>query len=252
MNKPDLASLRLETPRLILRPPRMEDFDAWAAMHDDEITTKFIGGRAAAGDRLADVHVHVWCVGHDGRRHVLGHREGERQWVGRLGPWYPEGWPEHEVGWGIAREHWGKGYASEGAAAAMDYAFDVLGWIRGHPLHRRAEPGVAGCGEAARLELPAPGADAGAVRAHARGCLGPDARAVEEKWGQAPFPRKRGLTPFSFPYWSISARKHRFLGCFSMQGAGYIRLCASASQNHLSGLVLSLHQSRQQEGRNFP
>ena len=50
------------------------------------------------------------------------------KWVGRLGPWYPEGWPDREVGWGIAREHWGKGYASEGAAAAMDYAFDVLGW----------------------------------------------------------------------------------------------------------------------------
>ncbi len=40
----------------------------------------------------------------------------------------PEGWPGTEVGWGIARAHWGRGYASEGAAAAMDYAFDVLGW----------------------------------------------------------------------------------------------------------------------------
>jgi RimJ/RimL family protein N-acetyltransferase len=52
------------------------------------------------------------------------------QWVGRLGPWNPEGWPEPEVGWGISRAHWGKGYASEGAAAAMDYAFDVLGWAQ--------------------------------------------------------------------------------------------------------------------------
>jgi len=43
MNKPDLDTLRLETPRLILRPLRMEDFDAWAAMHGDEITMKFIG-----------------------------------------------------------------------------------------------------------------------------------------------------------------------------------------------------------------
>jgi RimJ/RimL family protein N-acetyltransferase len=50
--------------------------------------------------------------------------------VGRLGPWNPEGWPEPEIGWGIAREHWGKGYAGDGAAAAMDYAFEVLGWAR--------------------------------------------------------------------------------------------------------------------------
>ena len=32
------------------------------------------------------------------------------------------------MGWGLSRDAWGKGYATEGAAACMDYAFDVLGW----------------------------------------------------------------------------------------------------------------------------
>src|SRR5690606_24170292 len=50
------------------------------------------------------------------------------RWVGRLGPWQPEGWPGTEVGWSIAREHWGKGFAPEGATAAVDWAFDQLGW----------------------------------------------------------------------------------------------------------------------------
>ncbi len=49
-------------------------------------------------------------------------------WIGRLGPWRPRDWPGTEVGWGIARSHWGKGYAFEGSIAAMDFAFDVLGW----------------------------------------------------------------------------------------------------------------------------
>ena len=49
-------------------------------------------------------------------------------WVGRIGLWYPEGWPDREVGWGLMREHVGKGYAAEAATAAIDYAFDVLGW----------------------------------------------------------------------------------------------------------------------------
>ena len=48
--------------------------------------------------------------------------------MGRLGPWQPEGWPGTEVGWSLHPEAWGRGYASEGAAAAIDYAFDVLGW----------------------------------------------------------------------------------------------------------------------------
>ena len=50
------------------------------------------------------------------------------RWVGRVGPWQPEGWPGTEVGWSIARAHWGKGFAPEGATAATDWAFDQLGW----------------------------------------------------------------------------------------------------------------------------
>ena len=50
------------------------------------------------------------------------------RWIGRLGAWSPADWPGNEIGWGLAREAWGKGYAQEGAAAAMDWAFDTLGW----------------------------------------------------------------------------------------------------------------------------
>ena len=50
------------------------------------------------------------------------------RWIGRLGPWRPEGWPGTEVMYGLAREVWGKGYASEGVAAAIDWAFSTLDW----------------------------------------------------------------------------------------------------------------------------
>jgi RimJ/RimL family protein N-acetyltransferase len=52
------------------------------------------------------------------------------RWVGRLGPWMPEGWPGPEVGWAISRECWGRGYATEGAIASTNWAFDHLGWDR--------------------------------------------------------------------------------------------------------------------------
>ena len=42
----DLESLRIETPRLILRVPRVEDLDGWAAMMADEQAARFIGGAA--------------------------------------------------------------------------------------------------------------------------------------------------------------------------------------------------------------
>jgi RimJ/RimL family protein N-acetyltransferase len=122
------ATPQLETRRLILRPPRLEDFDAWAAFANDEIAAKFLGGtqpRPTAW-RAFMCMCGAWSMTGIAMFSVIEKSSGN--WVGRLGPWYPEGWPDREVGWGIAREHWGKGYASEGAAAAMDYAFDVLGW----------------------------------------------------------------------------------------------------------------------------
>jgi RimJ/RimL family protein N-acetyltransferase len=50
------------------------------------------------------------------------------RWIGRLGPWQPDGWPGSEVGWGLVPDAWGKGYATEGATAAIDWAFAKLGW----------------------------------------------------------------------------------------------------------------------------
>lgn len=49
-------------------------------------------------------------------------------WVGRVGPWMPEGWPGTEVGWGIARDAQRKGYGKEAAACTIDFAFEELGF----------------------------------------------------------------------------------------------------------------------------
>src|ERR1700688_4118940 len=45
------------------------------------------------------------------------------EFVGRVGPWLPPGWPGFEVGWGIARGFRGNGYAVEAARAAIDWSF---------------------------------------------------------------------------------------------------------------------------------
>ncbi len=46
--------------------------------------------------------------------------------LGRVGFIDPPGWPGFELGWLLAREHWGLGYAREAAAAALEHAFQVL------------------------------------------------------------------------------------------------------------------------------
>lgn len=123
-----ISDIRIETERLILRPPQADDFDAWASLLADEQSARFIGGgcsRPVAWRRFLG-KTGAWLIQGFSMFSVIEKASG--RWIGRLGPWYPEGWPGPEVGWALLPDAWGRGYATEGATAAMDYAFDVLGW----------------------------------------------------------------------------------------------------------------------------
>ena len=97
-------------------------------MMRDEPTARFIGGMAERPLcwRKLMTMIGAWHAHGFGMFSAIEKASG--QWVGRLGPWQPDGWPGPEVGWAIVRESWGKGYAVEGAIAATDWAFEKLGW----------------------------------------------------------------------------------------------------------------------------
>ena len=120
----------LETDRLILRKIDPErDFDGWAESMADEGTVRYLGtksmSRAESWRNMALVIGH-WEIRGYGFFSLESKETGE--WVGRVGPWNPEGWPAPEVGWTISPMHLRKGYATEAGRAAIDYAFDTLGW----------------------------------------------------------------------------------------------------------------------------
>lgn len=120
----------LETERLILRRPIEADLEAWAAFAADEANTRFIGGpqpRAMAWRALATI-AGSWVIKGYGMFSVIERATGN--WIGRLGPWQPAGWPGPEIAWSLTRDAQGKGYAYEGATAAIDFAVDTLGWSR--------------------------------------------------------------------------------------------------------------------------
>jgi RimJ/RimL family protein N-acetyltransferase len=125
---PSIDDLHVETPRLILRPPRLEDLDRWSEMMADEVAARFIGGvapRALCWRQLMTM-IGAWHAQGFAMFSVIEKETG--QWVGRVGPWQPEGWPGTEIGWAIVRDRWGRGYAGEGAVAATNWAFETLGW----------------------------------------------------------------------------------------------------------------------------
>ena len=123
---PDLP--QLETARLLLRPPQLQDFERWAEFSADPVATRFLGGvqpRSVAWRAMMTM-AGSWALTGVAMFSVIEKASG--RWIGRLGPWQPDGWPGTEVGWSLHPDAWGKGYATEGATAAMHYAFDALGW----------------------------------------------------------------------------------------------------------------------------
>jgi RimJ/RimL family protein N-acetyltransferase len=114
----------LLTPRLRLRAFEPRDLDAYAAMVGDAAVTRYLGDgrpltRADAWRQMAIFNGH-WTLNRFGIW-AAEHRETGAL-VGRIGCFYPEGWPAFEIGYVLGREHWGAGYATEGASAALDFA----------------------------------------------------------------------------------------------------------------------------------
>lgn len=122
-----MTGMELKTARLLLRLPRQGDFEAYAAYYADAETARFVGGqmsREKAWRHFAALVGHwtlrgfgIWAV----------EEIASREFAGCIGLWRPEGWPELEVGYWLTREVQGKGYATEAALAARDYAFQKLG-----------------------------------------------------------------------------------------------------------------------------
>jgi RimJ/RimL family protein N-acetyltransferase len=118
----------LETERLVLRPWRESDIEAYAAMRADPVTMRFIGGAMTRQDtwmRLAADAGH-WLLRGYGRLVVTEKATGA--FIGYCGPSFPLGFPEPEIGWGLIPTAQGKGFATEAARCTLDYAYGVLGW----------------------------------------------------------------------------------------------------------------------------
>jgi RimJ/RimL family protein N-acetyltransferase len=146
----------------MLRLPRREDFDAYAAFMSDPEAAQFIGGeqvRALAWRGFLQISG-AWYLQGFSMFSVIEKATGD--WIGRVGPWMPEGWPGTEVGWGIIRSRWKQGYATEAATASIDWAFAELGWAE--VIHAIAPDNVASQAVARKLgsqncgpgRLPAP------------------------------------------------------------------------------------------------
>ena len=156
-----LAALTLDTPRLRLRQFTATDVPAYAAMcADAEVMRHIATGQPQTPEdawRSLAIFLGHWQLRGYGMWALEQRDTGVL--LGRVGFIDPPGWPGFELGWLLAREHWGHGYAREAAAAALQHAFTVLQRERVisliRPQNRRsiALAEALGCRLAERIEL---------------------------------------------------------------------------------------------------
>lgn len=123
--------LELRTDRLRLRRWLPDDRAPFAALNADPRVVEFLPGpisREKSDLLVARIEAHfeqhgfgLWALGVPGVTPFAG-------FIGLSVPAFEARFtPCVEVGWRLAAEHWGRGYATEGARAALAFAFEGLG-----------------------------------------------------------------------------------------------------------------------------
>jgi RimJ/RimL family protein N-acetyltransferase len=121
----------LRTERLLLRQWREADLEPFAALNADPETMRYFPALpsreesdalvARARAQIEEEGWGLWAVEVEGGSSFVG-------FVGLARPSFEEHFtPAVEVGWRLAREYWGRGYATEAGRAALGYGFEDLG-----------------------------------------------------------------------------------------------------------------------------
>jgi RimJ/RimL family protein N-acetyltransferase len=147
----EMNEVRLETERLLLRWFREDDFEQLCKINSDPEVMRFLGD----GKPMSDIETWRQMAAFMGHWYFRGHgvwaveEKNSGKLVGRIGLINPAGWPGFELGWTLARGHWEKGYATEGARRALEYAFIEMN--RDHVISLIAPENVASIKVAQRL-----------------------------------------------------------------------------------------------------
>jgi len=121
----------IRTPRLVLRGWRDADVEPFAAMNADPRVMEHFPARLSSGETaamVARIRVHfeehgfgLWAVEVPGVAPFIGFTGLSRPRF--LAPFTPC----VEIGWRLAFDHWGRGYATEAARASLAFGFERLG-----------------------------------------------------------------------------------------------------------------------------
>ena len=133
--------MRIETERLSLRLPTLDDVEHAGELVGDPEVMRFLGGSVVPRrdwGAVVDVWLRRWQA--NGMGPFVVERRDDGRFVGRTGimVWDTRTWThatfatagsfaQRELGWALVRAAWGNGYATEAAAAVRDWAVGERG-----------------------------------------------------------------------------------------------------------------------------
>ena len=119
----------LRTERLLMRGWRFDDYEPWAAILADPAVGAGLGKPSGLTPHEAWLDMSVLSAHWNlrGFGHWVLEDLATHELIGRAGLYHPPDWPDLEVGWTVARGHWGNGYALEAGRAAASWAHEELG-----------------------------------------------------------------------------------------------------------------------------
>jgi len=126
--------MTINTKRLILRPWTEEDLEPFAKLNADARVREYFPGllsrqESDASVKLASEHIQrcgwgFWAASLVETGEFIG-------FIGLEDVYFSAPFNKSasavEIGWRLAFNHWGKGYATEGALAALKYGYETLG-----------------------------------------------------------------------------------------------------------------------------
>ena len=122
--------MRLTTERLVLRPPTLDDLDAWQAIYVDAEEVWYGEPRSSLDENRGKLERQIAHFAEHGFGMCAVDLAASGETIGAAGLQHLEGGPEVEVGYRFLNGHWGQGYATESARASVAYGFDEVGLER--------------------------------------------------------------------------------------------------------------------------
>lgn len=122
----------IETPRLRLRDWQEADFEPFSQMNADEEVMKFFPKTLSKQESDAFAQAIIAEIKEFGFGLYAVEVKETSEFIGFIGfhraTFESDFTPCIEIGWRLKKEEWGRGYATEGAKACLQYGFEELGF----------------------------------------------------------------------------------------------------------------------------